>query len=421
MTQRGARAYCALLCSSFALAIPVRATAQEQEAPVGKVAKPLRAGPLTGVPAWSLDFLASHTDDSNVTFQAPPGAVGDQLERVSANLAYTASARWTEFTLSGLGSGIFHREVTELNSFDYGGSLAVSHRLSRRTNLVLRDVISRRYTGDQQSLSSEGLLLPLSRSLTNGASLGLEASFSARTTGSLVARHDLAQFDDPSLSDGTTLSAETGLRRRVGKVDSVSALYTLVHSTTQGQAVNIHSALMGWTGARGRHWLGELNAGASTLRQGSSSELFITPVGAVGLMGRLSTQALGLRLSREVDQAFGLGRQRTVNLVSGVYTGDFGRLNLLAQASGSVSKDVADSSFRLGSHALAAQARWSIRRNFDVAAVYSERETSEGEAGPPTRSRVFSVAIGYGIEWGARRSKAPTEPSAGSGSSSEPQ
>jgi hypothetical protein len=385
---------------------------ESQEQPVGKVAKPLRAAGPQGVQPWSLTLSAEQRDDTNVQFQ--PGGIRDQVGRLGGTLSYTATGQRTALTLAADGSGLWYRELSALDTVDYGGSVSVSRRLTQHSTLTLRDGVASRNSNDQPSLTEEGLLLPLARSLTNRAALGLESQLSARTSLSVSARHELARFDTPALSDGTTLSAGTVLRRRLRRADSVSADYTYSQSISRDVTIHLHTASVGWSGALGRRVLVELQGGASNFRHPLSTSAPVTPTGAAGLTGRLDRHALGVRYSRAVNQAYGEGRLRAVDLVSAVYSGGFGRLSLSANASRAISKDVAGSDFRFDSDTLGVEARWLVAGGWDLLAAYSWRERTD-IAAPPTRSRALKAGLVYRVDWGVRRQppEPPTDTAAG--------
>ena len=360
---------------------------------------------VPAVPSWTLSVGVEQSWNSNPRFRSPDDP-GDSLDRFAATLSRHWVRPQTEVTFSAEGSGLVYRQLDSLDAFDYSGGLELTHRLSRQATASLRESVSSRYSIEQQALTADGLLLPLSRSLANRASVTLDYRFSQRTTGLVSVGHDLVRFDSTSLVDGSTLTANGSLRRRLSRTGALGLAYTYARSNAQTLA-HIHTLAATLGASLGRHVVVDGALGLSQIRSPGVEPSGATPTGGAGLLARWRRHLAGARYTRSANQAFGLGRQRVSSVVSAsLASTPVGRLALDANYSRGLSTDPQDSAFRLTSDAVAVDLRHPLWRRIEVAGGYSYRR-SDSEGARPVTARIYRIALAYRQEWGGASGPPP--------------
>jgi hypothetical protein len=275
-------------------------------------------------PGWSFHLSTEGAYESNPNFLAPPNDEGDFSGSGGGGFAYSHIGPKGSFSMSGDGRGLFYRELTGLNTFTFGGTMAGTYRPGARTQITFNASLMSDYTRRSDILLSQGIVLPQSQVLTMRFDAGLTHTLSTRTTFSLSSRFERAQFKAEGLNDGRTLGATATLAHRVSQTLSLALSYAHDDTKSDVQTRSIDSAY-----GTARLVLNpatdlEANLGVSSVG-GALGPRTNSPYGGARIEVKKPRSLLGLGYSHQVRQDYGIGRVTEADLGSFYFTRLFGR------------------------------------------------------------------------------------------------
>jgi len=273
---------------------------------------------------WSFYISTEGAFESNPNFLAPPNDPSDFSGRAGGGFAFSHGGARGTFSLSGDGRSLFYRELTNLDTLTFGGSMAGAYRPGPKTDLSFNGSVSSDYTRRSEILLSQGIVLPQSQVLTMRFNAGISHTLSTRTTLSTTGRFERAQFDSQNLNDGNTFGATASLSRRVSRTLSLSAGYShdQIDSDVQKRSID--------TGYGGVHLVVNprtdlnLSAGASSTG-GDAGARKVTPYGAASINVKYPRLVLSLAYSHQIRQDYGVGRVSEADLATLNLNRTFGR------------------------------------------------------------------------------------------------
>jgi hypothetical protein len=298
----------------------------------GRSQRPASSSGTTQAPGWSFYIGTDGTFESNPNFQAPPNDLSDFSGGAGGGFAYSLTGARGTLSLSGNGRALFYRELTDLNSFTFGGTLSGGYRLGPQTQLMFNGTVSSDYTRRSEILLSQGIVLPQSQVLTMRFNTSLAHSFSTRTSVSASARFEKAQFDSSSLNDGQTFGAAARLSQRLSETASLSIGYAHDESDSEVLKQSIDTAYGGARFLVNPKLDIEMNAGASSVG-GSLGARKVTPYGSAAINLKNPRLNLSLGYSHLVRQEYGVGVLNESDLASFSLSRAFGRRNATFSAS----------------------------------------------------------------------------------------
>jgi hypothetical protein len=376
---------------------------------------PMRGAPLDAPPGlgpagqptsgWTLQARFQESWDTNPTFRAlgigtePGGAFSEDAR---ALLGFSHQRVRAGFSIWGEGGAQRYREPDD-DGLSYGGGLWAFYRPASRVTVSVTEILAYRYSRGLPALADAGLLLPLGRQAANTTAGSVAVRVAERTTLTTDVRYDKVVFDTPGLVDGAQLVGSAQLVQRTGTSGEKSASYQYRRSFWPGRTANTHSLLGGWR-RDVNPWLNiGLAAGVGTLQgQDAIGEnaLGVVPIGEARLLVNLRRTALGLRYSRAVDAAYGLGRDRVGDVFSADLTRTAGRqVALGAAAVWTRSRDPLDASFRYDTQRYGGDVRWTVGRGVILNAGYAYTRSTGAPLAIPTDSHGVVVGLAYETRW----------------------
>jgi hypothetical protein len=290
---------------TLALAIPVffAGTAEAQEAPA---------------PRWLLTLGAYQGYESNarLTVFEPQTNVTTHARLLAAH--QSTSPRGSLSAAFGAG-GLLYSRIEDLRRFNFSLSASGRYRVSSRTSLSASERSSLDYTTRlDEDLDDPDVLLTLARVFRNRSTVRLDRVLTQQTGLSASFSHDMARYlDAEPLIDGSRWGPTLSIGRRFAQ----SRLqFSTAFQRNQRAGATVDSFAFGaeWS-KQLRPRLGvNLGAGAMQLwGEGSSS---FAPTAQAGLTLALQRGSLSAGYARARRQAFGLGRERTVDAFTLNYT-----------------------------------------------------------------------------------------------------
>jgi hypothetical protein len=277
-----------------------------------------------GAPArWNYGVGAGVGYDGNIGFRVPDGPSSWAVSPWGA-LARVFTGPRGEFRLAGAGSWQGYPQLSQFNHYNLSAGLGGRHRFSPVTSWSGDASYHLGYSDQSVVLSEQGVLLPLVRTRTAVARLGMTRRLGRRTSFRLGGSFSRVDFDQQDIgarlySNGQTLRGDAQLRRRFGRRDSLALAYSL-SSTLSRQTVGTDQRSYYLTHSAALRWGHVLNPRNAFLLEGGAS--YTPEVQASGLPGKMSFHgggAYNLRARRSrltlfarryVTPAFGLGVSR---------------------------------------------------------------------------------------------------------------
>lgn len=290
--------------------------------------------------------------ESNVGLDTGQGP-SDFTGRLRGRLAYAARTPKGEIRVAGDGTGFFYAEQNQFNRADGSLSLEGARRFSPATRGSLGIGASYGHSDSTTVLIDQGLLLPLTRTISYSANVGLGHLLSPRTTIRGALRGYRVQFPDSDVyQDGSSLRLSLGLDRRIDAEDTISLESSAERARSIGGGTDTDSSVF-WTYYLSSQWTHAFSSRtATTLEAGAS----YTPEGETAGLGRTWSFYGGAGISRsvrrtrwtafyrrEVLPAFGLGGLRSADRVGLSVNAPLGR-SWDATLGGSYSREAASSS-----------------------------------------------------------------------------
>jgi hypothetical protein len=252
---------------------------------------------------------------------------------------------------------------------------------------------------DRQLLEA-GLLLPLTRTQTADTSASLAFQLAANTTLTTEGRYERARFDAPGLVDGQQWAGGLSLAHALSSTDRLSFNYALRDIRREESDRRVHDFFAGWGRTLARRLTTELVAGASYRpavgELGGRTDFY----GSATLNYAFQHGTLQGRYSHALGEAYGLGRERVADVVSGGLTRRFGRrLDTALGAGYGFSRDPLDPTFRYRVQTGSAGLGLVLSRDLRLGASYGLSRSRERSTAEPIVSQFGSLSLSYGVEW----------------------
>jgi hypothetical protein len=279
---------------------------------------------VSQTPGWSLHLSTQGAYESNPNFLAPPSDPSDFSGSVGGGLAYSHLGPKGSFSFSGDGGGLYYRELTDLNTYTYGGTMSAAYRPGSKTQMTFNGSVMYDYTRRSNLLLDQGIVLPQSQVLTMRFDAGLSHTFTTRTTLSASGRFERAQFEEEGLNDGDTLGATATLGHRVNQRVALSASYAHDQSRSEVQTRSIDTAYGSVRLVLNPRTDIEANLGVSSVSGGITGRTY-EPYGGARIDVKHPKTLMTLAYGHQVRQDYGVGRITESDLGSFNLTRIFGR------------------------------------------------------------------------------------------------
>jgi len=282
-------------------------TPEDQEAP------PLLAQEKTRRLGWNWQpgLVLDGTYEQNVGFTRPPGP-DDIFGALAASLSRVRRTERSDFRLSVRGVGYLYHDVASQSRVDAFATLSTSGPLSRRVDGRLTGDYSFAHTDSDAVLIESGVLLPLERTKTAGASTGLTWRLAERTSFSLNGRCWRVDFESERLLDTTDCNVASALSRRVSRRDDLSLLGRFEWAVDDVSTRQIATFGLGFGHRLGSGLRFELFLGAAqTQTVVTEAPVEAAPRwdfdGAAALTGRIRRSTLSLSYRHSPTPTYGFG------------------------------------------------------------------------------------------------------------------
>jgi hypothetical protein len=350
-------------------------------------------------PRWSFSVGIREGVESRVLMSAASDE-SDLVSRPSARFAYNHQGQKLQLGLTGSGSGLFYKNLSELNRFSFAGGLVGSYVSSPRFKLTFADVVTDAYTYDQQVLVENGALLPMVKSLTNRALADMEYQFSRRMSLVMKVRGDSVNFASDALVSGTRFTADTEVRRQVSASQSLGIVYGFNRYANQDRITYLNTVSGDWVAALNRWLEANVSLGVGRLQDNVEPAAQTLPVAIAGLSGHFQSLTTGVRYHRSAYPAYGLGKNRVVDGLALDYSQTISRsLSLVARASVALSTDPYDTNIRVASQNHFADLSYDLGRNVSVVAGYTYRKRKAKGPTAGIDSNGAHLSLSYGRKW----------------------
>lgn len=321
--------------------------------------------------------------DSNARFL--PGQGGAWSSNLGLVLEHDRRLPRGTLSLSGNGGATYYPGVDGLSRVDFGGRVSGSLDPNPGTHLSASQSVTRAYAPELADLTGAGLVLPRTSVLSGFSLLSLEQRLGRSTRLVTTGNFQWLRFDEIALQNGSELGGRALVLRSVGRFSSLGLGAGARRSTTMGQSQASESLLASYVRTPGRGPKLQVEAGVAFLD--GSPRRPVVGTASLSQNGRRAT--LELKATRNVSQAFGLGRERIADL--GDLTATFSltrRLGASASAVYGVSRETEDTNRELQrSASLAAGLNFKLSRSW-LAALGYVHQRSEQRAESTTGHRL---------------------------------
>jgi hypothetical protein len=350
-------------------------------------------------PSWSISVGVREEMASRVLMSAASDQ-GDLVSRLNGGFSYNHVGQKLQLGLAGTGSGLFYKNLNDLNRFSFAGGLSGAYVSAPRFKVTFADTVTDAYTYDTPVLVENGTLLPLVHSLTNRALADIEYQFSRRTSLIANVRHDKVKFDSSALVSGSRLSADTEFRRQVSASQSLGIVYGFSRYSNRDRITYLNTLSGAWVVALNRWLEANVALGVGRLQDNVEAEARTLPVATAGVTTHFQHTSAGVRYHRSAYPAYGLGQNRLVDAIALDLNQKIARnLNLRATASFAVSSDPYDSNVRAYSQNDFADLSYDLSRKLSVVGGYIFRSRKVKGPTQGIHSNGAHLSLSYGLKW----------------------
>ena len=287
---------------------PTADPGQQRPAPVAALYADTRIRP------WEYGLALGAGWQDNVEF-ASDAAAGDYTGVLLAGLSRFFRGPRGRLTITGVGTGQVYQTLDQFNRANALADINGLSRLSTRTRISMSAGFAYSHSVSSRILGDQGVLLPLVRTKSYRAAVGLTRQLGRRSTLRLGARGLRVEFDSDDLVNGDSLRLFAGLGRRFGRRDALSLAYSIERARGRSD-IDTQFGSLQWTHNWRRTAL-LLEGGASYTEQVAAAELERpwSFFGGVSLNRQLRRSSLTVFYRREVIPVFGFGTVRLTDRV----------------------------------------------------------------------------------------------------------
>jgi hypothetical protein len=286
---------------------------QQSDAGVSSAAVTSQTQPLS--PGWSLtpSVLVSRTFDDNVLLHGPGDPQNEDTINVlnpRGELNYRGQRTDASFRYDG--AFVLYHNLEALNSFDQHGGIAIRHRLSKRQSFFLAGSAAAAPT--TELIEFTGVPFVRAGSFTDQVRAGLESMLSKRTTLTVDARFEQAQFDASQtyanlLLGGNSIGGGISLQHHVSNRTMLTADADMQHATvgSAGEVFDVQHAMVGIDRQLAENTHVFASAGISRLGVSQFGPPRTGPAWKMGLVERYRSTIIDLSFQRSFVPSFGFG------------------------------------------------------------------------------------------------------------------
>jgi hypothetical protein len=307
------------------LPVPVLPPADAPEPePTASPAAPQQGAPARAEPvdapvaarprAWEYALGAGVSWDSNVEFLVPGGRGGTAVVPRAA-LARVFSGPYAQVRASAAGrwSGYPDQEQARQYNADFG--LDGSYRRSPSTTWRANASYGVGYSDTSRILLEQGVLLPLVKTRSLSAALGLAKRMGTQTSLRFDERFYRTGFDSPGLIDGESVRSTLAVERHFDSRSTAAIEYSLEYvrsGQTTARPYVTHYGSLQWTRvlSRGSALLVEGGGSYTPDAAGAGLQQKQSFFGGASFSRQVKRSSLTLFVRREVTPAFGIGVSR---------------------------------------------------------------------------------------------------------------
>jgi hypothetical protein len=261
------------------------------------------AAQLKLVPSISV----SEKYDDNV-FVAEEDLEADYITAIAPELTASYEAKTVRMSAGLNARSELFAQHTELNNLQYGANLRLNAaQLTKNTSLTVSDLF--RFTPeppdflvgeDEEAITTGGIRIPRGDSLSNLVRIGMTQKISQKNDGKIEYANRVRVFEDPSLVDSTSHSAQTGLDRQIGPRDVLNTGYQYqLFLPKEGEKSQSHNASVGLDHRFTQTFTVNIRIGSTyVIRDPDNAFVFS---GRLGVRTRFKFTHLNLSYSRTVD------------------------------------------------------------------------------------------------------------------------
>lgn len=293
-------------------ALLVVGTLHAQTLPLPTIPEPLAPPPAAGDPAWQPTRLWDYSlglapgYDTNVAFIEE--GTSDFVVIPTGELTRMFADARGQLRVRANGRGFLYQEQTVWNRVDAELSVTANRELSPRTGLRFDVSTQLGHTDGSRILDEQGVLLPLSQTLTVGGTTDLDWKAGARSTVRLGGRFYYTDFTEPELLDSSSARGILSFGRHLSDRSTFYVRYDVEYSRLSTSFLSHYGSLQWDRVLTSRSGL-LLEVGVS-YSGGEFTTGIVNPwngYGGVSFARRMGRSDTVLYARREVVPAFGVG------------------------------------------------------------------------------------------------------------------
>ena len=277
------------------------------------------AGKLEFVPS----ITVSERYDDNI-FYEETDINEDYITEIAPQLTASYDAKAIKMKTELVARLELFEQRPELNNFQYRANVRLDiDQFTKNTSLFVSDVF--RFTPEppdflagkeeEGEVTTGGIRINRGDSLSNSVRIGLTQKISPRTDSKIGYVNTTRVFEDPSLVDSTSHSAQAGLDRQIGPRDVLITGYQYqLFLPKEGEKSQSHNASVGLDHQFTQTFSANIAIGTTyVLRDPDDAVVFS---GSLEVIRRFKLTRLSLGYSRSINTTTGLSREPTTSQVA---------------------------------------------------------------------------------------------------------